>query len=172
MGGRSYVKKAWADKQPGHKNAGRKPWVPTEQDKQLIMRMGARGISIDDIAKVLEKDFETVKKHCSDLIELSRIQAHSHVAGCMLKRTETSQRAAEYFLSNRYPSRWRPMHQIEVNTNVTVAQRPDLSGLSAEDLAILSQAAAIMGRVEQPRQIEGEFRRTTAAAQQEPDDEE
>ena len=154
------------------RGAGRKPWEPTEQDKQIIIRMGSIGISIDDVAKVLKKDVETVRKHCGDLIELSRIQAKATVAGRLFKRTESSQRATEFYLTNRAPTEWRPMHQIEVNTNVHVAQRPDLSGLSAEELAILSQAAAIMGRVEQPRQIEGEFRRTPAAAQEEPDDQE
>lgn len=143
------------------RGAGRKRWEPTQQELQIIERMGAIGMTYREIAIVIRRDVSTIMDRCGDMLELAAIKANMRVAGNLFKMTEKQSRAAEFWLVNRDPSRWKYKHDVTLNGNINITKRPDLSGLPAEDLATLRAAAAIMGRLSAPT-IDGEAPRHIA----------
>lgn len=162
-------------KKPAHERhpraragSGRKPWQPTPEQLATIERMGAIGMSYEDIAVVLKKDVETVHSICGELIDLARLKANGRVAGNLFKQTESNVRACEVWLYNRDPSRWQDRRNVHHSGKLAIEERPDLSGLDAEDLAVLRQAAAIMASVQAPV-LEGQSRRLPAPQEEEDD---
>src|SRR5215472_11022650 len=56
--------------------AGRKRWQPTDRDRREVETMAGYGITHEDIARLLEVDAETLKKHCRRELDTGATRVH------------------------------------------------------------------------------------------------
>lgn len=155
-------------KSNGHRKAtgaGAKKWEPTKEQRDMVRRMVGIGMTLAEVGKVLKKDRNTISLRCRDEIETAAIHANMTVIANLFKQTATNVRAAEFWLINRDPSRWKMRSYLEGGVTLAVP-RPNLSGLSNEQLALLRSAAAVLRGTGGPV-VEGESRQLEG-----PDDDE
>lgn len=162
MGGRSYVKKA-----SNPKGGGRPRWEPSDEQRKMAHAMASIGLTHRELAIVFKKDRDTIERHFKVELSEALVVANVRVATNLFAMTKNNVRAAEFWLTNRDPSRWQNRQYLEGKFKHEITERPDLSGLSAEQLDVLRQAARIMRSTRAPV-INGEARALPEpAAQQE-----
>lgn len=76
---------------------GRKAWVPTREDKQLIELMCIAGVSRDQIAEVMKVSNKTLSRHCSDILATARPRANSKIAGALFQNAIKGNVTAQIF---------------------------------------------------------------------------
>ena len=133
---------------------GRKPFQPTEEQRKMVRVMVAGGIGQREIAPVLGIDRNTLMRHFRDELDHGAIKANVAVVANLFNQTKHNTRAAEFWLTNRDPSRWQNRQVFDGRIKVE-DNRPSLSALSNDQLAVLRQAAAILRGANAPKQIEG-----------------
>lgn len=103
---------------------GRKPFVPTYEDRTKVEALSAFGVQEDEICRLIINpttskpiDAKTLRKHFRDELDLGLTKAIAVVAGRLMNSTKgtsaTAVRAQEFFLKTR--GRWRTTDSIELS---------------------------------------------------------
>lgn len=96
--------------------AGRKPWKPSEADKQLIRSLAGRGLSDDHIAVHLKVSKPTLLKHAAELIEEGKAQGIAGVTGVLYQQAmKGSFKHAAYYLGN--VAGWATNRRVQVESS-------------------------------------------------------
>jgi hypothetical protein len=74
--------------------AGRKRWEPTERDRRQAEAMASYGLSHEEIAKMLDVDADTLKKHCRRELDTGALKVHAQM-GQMLVATISGRQPGE-----------------------------------------------------------------------------
>lgn len=165
---RAYQKKPDAELKH-RRGAGRKPFVATPEQRKMVQNMAALGMKQDEISMVVGIERTTLAKYFRPELDVAYLQANTTVRSNLFNLTKTNVRACEFWLTNRDDQNWAYKHNINVSGSLTVNERPDLSGLSRDELAILRQAAAIMRQAAQPV-IDGQARQLAGPGQDDEED--
>jgi DNA-binding XRE family transcriptional regulator len=87
-----------SDEESGLSRGGNPPWQPSEDQLKMVENMSAMGIRQDDMAKMLEIDPKTLRKHCRKELDQGSIKATMKVAQSLFKQaTEDHNTAAQIF---------------------------------------------------------------------------
>lgn len=95
------------------KDAGRKPYVPTDKDRGMVEAMTGCGVSAEDIGKVLGVSGRTVERKFKNELATGHIKANARVAKSLFDQAVTgNMTAAIFWLKAR--AGWRDVQRTEV----------------------------------------------------------
>ena len=104
--------------------AGRKPFIPTDDQRKLVKAMSGYGIPEDDISKVITNlqtgkhvDSKTLRKYFRDELDTGTVVANSKVAESLYNHAtkgtgQGAVTAAIFWLKTR--ARWKETDRLEV----------------------------------------------------------
>lgn len=81
----------------GHSNGGRKPHVATKENIALVKRLGALGVTYEDIASRLKISSDTLVKYYKEVLEDARIDANASIAGTLFTQAKRGNMTAAIF---------------------------------------------------------------------------
>jgi hypothetical protein len=124
---------------------GRRAHVPDPAQRRQVEAMAAYGIPETDIARVLNIDPKTLRKHYREELDLGETKANAQVAGFLFNAAKNGNVTAQIFwLKTR--ARWRET-PTELRHSGSIG-RKDLCEYSDEELmAIIREEAAQLGMV-------------------------
>lgn len=79
------------------RSRGRPAHIPTEQNRKLVERMAAVGITHNDISRILGINKETLEKHYREEIDNAMIKANASVAGALYQSAMKGNVTAQIF---------------------------------------------------------------------------
>lgn len=121
---------------------GRPAYKPLPRDRQDVLDMVRVGMPIDRIAAFYGVDEKTLRKHFAGEIEHGLETAIAIVHRNLIAMSATNVTAAMFYLQNRKGDVWKDRRRVSGDK---VDDRPDLSTLTEEELALLEQAALLLG---------------------------
>ena len=81
----------------GHSNGGRKPHKVTKENEATVRRLGALGVTYEDIASRLKISSDTLVKYYKDILDDARIDANSAIAGTLFTQAQRGNMTAAIF---------------------------------------------------------------------------
>ena len=120
----TYVRKKKRQR-PCNGKKGMPPFIPTEEQRRVVMVMVAGGIQYLEIAAALKIGTTTLKKHFRDELNHGLTRANTQVVAHLYNQTKVNVRAAEFWLTNRDSSRWAHKQRIDgtMDLNISLADR-------------------------------------------------
>jgi hypothetical protein len=109
----------------------RKAFVVTDAMREEVQRLAGLGVPQDGIAKMINCDAKTLRKHCRDELDRGVAEAISIVSGCLFAKAKGGDVTAQIFwLKTR--ARWReceardhPIGGIDAESTSQVVFLPD-----------------------------------------------
>lgn len=80
----------------------------------MVRVMVAGGIQQDEIARSMSIDDDTLRRHFRQQLDHGMSEANAQVVANLFKQTKVNVRAAEFWLVNRDPQRWKNNFRQEV----------------------------------------------------------
>lgn len=68
---------------PARKGAGRKPYKPTDEQRELVKSLAAVGITQEAIGRVVGCNDDTLRKYYRDELDCAAIEANASVGGAL-----------------------------------------------------------------------------------------
>lgn len=116
-----------SDELEPRKTAGRKPHMPTEDNRALVRRLAGLGVTIDDIATIVKISDQTVRNYYGEEIQLGRAEANLGVARALYKAATREKNpnvvAQMFWLKNR--AGW---NDVAVGVQQNILVRVELVG--------------------------------------------
>lgn len=90
----------------------RKPHEPTADTRQLVQLHTTVGTPQPDIARILDIDPKTLRKHYRDELDLSRAKANATIGGALFNKAKSGDTAAMIFWMKTQAG-WRETNIVE-----------------------------------------------------------
>jgi len=87
---------------------------PTEHQREIVQSYSAVGITQEDIARVLDIDAKTLRKHYRDELDTAAVKANAAVAGTLFNKAKAGDTAAMIWWT-KSRMRWTEKQEIEVD---------------------------------------------------------
>lgn len=125
--------------------AGRKPFVPTQEERRQVETMSGYGLPVDQIAVSVRHgiDPETLRKHFSEELVRGKSRANAQVAQTLFSKVLAGDTTAAIFWC-KTQLRWSERHEVKADVTMTDA------GGARERLA------AVLAKLAGPSRDEGE----------------
>lgn len=65
---------------------GRPKWDPTPAERRMVKRLVAAGMTRPQIAELLDKSEDSLKRHCSRELNIGDVEANAKVSGALFKK--------------------------------------------------------------------------------------
>ena len=88
-------------------------FVPTEQQRHLVVMMSTNGVKHDDQARALNCGTRTLQKHFKDELSLGKMRATAHVSGALYRNAIEGNVSAQIFWLKARGG-WREADRLEI----------------------------------------------------------
>lgn len=103
-----------SDQEGSVNRGGNPPWEPTEEQRKQVETMSAMGIRQDDMAKILDVDPKTLRKHCRKELDQGSIKATMKVAQSLFKQATEQDNTAAMIFWMKARAGWSEKTQTEI----------------------------------------------------------
>jgi len=127
------------------RNGGRKPWTPNDDQRAMIRYLASQGAEQEFIARVVGTSVDTLVKHCRADLNAGVEQVHLEVGAALIKQIQAGNVGAIIW----YEKTRRRMREVTAHEhsgpNGAPIEHRDMSGYTDDQLALLEQAAKLLG---------------------------
>ncbi len=95
--------------------AGRKPFVPTDEQRRLVVAMAGYGVPHDGIALVVRCSPPTLRKWFRHELDVATIEANARVAQTLYQQATKPGNIAATIFWLKARAGWREKHAVEVS---------------------------------------------------------
>ncbi len=95
--------------------AGRKPFVPTDEQRRLVLAMAGYGVPHDDIALVVRCSPPTLRKWFRHELDVATIEANARVAQTLYQQATKPGNIAATIFWLKARAGWREKQAVEVS---------------------------------------------------------
>lgn len=99
---------------------GNPPWAPTDEQRKQIESMSGMGIRQDDMAKILDVDPKTLRKHCRKELDQGSIKATMKVAQNLFKQATEENNTAAMIFWMKARAGWTEKSEVALTGGFTV----------------------------------------------------
>jgi hypothetical protein len=126
------------------RNGGRKPWQPNDEQRMFVTALSGRATQ-ETIARVLGTTVDTLVKHCREELNGGQEVAYAHIDSALFKKAMAGDTTAIIW----YEKSRRRFHEVTAHEhsgpNGAPIEHRDMSGYTDDQLALLEQAAKLLG---------------------------
>ena len=94
---------------------GRKPFVPTAEQRRLVLAMAGYGVPHDDIALVVRCSPPTLRKWFRHELDVATVEANARVAQTLFQQATKPGNIAASIFWLKARAGWREKHAVEVS---------------------------------------------------------
>ena len=94
---------------------GRKPFVPTDEQRRMVIAMAGYGVPHDDIALVVRCSPPTLRKWFRHELDVATIEANARVAQTLYQQATKPGNIAATIFWLKARAGWREKHAVEVS---------------------------------------------------------
>jgi hypothetical protein len=95
--------------------AGRKPFIPTDEQRRVVLAMAGYGVPHDDIALVVRCSPPTLRKWFRHELDVATIEANARVAQTLYQQATKPGNIAASIFWLKARAGWREKHAVEVS---------------------------------------------------------
>jgi len=126
------------------RNGGRKPWTPTEEQRMIVRFLAGRATQ-ETIASVVGTTVDTLVKHCREEFNEGAAEADLMVEGALFRECmKGNATCIIWWEKTRRRFREVTAHEHSGPNGAPIEHR-DMSGYTDDQLALLEQAAKLLG---------------------------
>lgn len=127
------------------RNGGRKPWKPSDEQRAMIRYLAGQGAEQKFIASVVGVGVDTLVKYCRADLDCGMEEVHLQVGAALIKQIEAGNvTAIIWYEKTRRHLREITAHEHSGPNGAPIEHR-DMSGYTDDQLALLEQAAKLLG---------------------------
>jgi hypothetical protein len=94
---------------------GRKPFIPTDEQRRMVRAMAGYGVPHGDIALVVRCSAPTLRKHFRQELDVAAIEANARVAQTLYQQATTPGNIAATIFWLKARAGWREVHRVETS---------------------------------------------------------